>query len=149
MRADRLVNIMILLQTRGKMTTAALSQTVGVSRRTILRDVVALSTAGVPIYTEGGHGGGITLDENYRTNLTGLHEAEIRTLFIAGSTSVPKELQLENAAQSSLLKLTASLPLQHQKVAQHIRQRILIDPAWWWRRRRIARFLEHTPASSL
>ena len=53
MRADRLLGIMMLLQNRGKMVTAVLARELGVSRRTILRDIDALSIAGIPIWAEG------------------------------------------------------------------------------------------------
>lgn len=85
MRADRLLSIIMLLQRRGKVTASALAKELEVSRRTILRDVEALSMAGIPIYADGGHGGGIALDENYRTTLTGLKETELHTLFIGSN----------------------------------------------------------------
>ena len=132
MRADRLLAIMLLLQTRGKLTAETLAEELEVSRRTILRDIEALSISGVPIYAEGGHGGGIALDEGYRTNLTGLHEEEARTLFLASNEQLLKQLKLGEAAERTLLKLTAALPTRHQAAVQHIRQRILIDPTWWW-----------------
>jgi predicted DNA-binding transcriptional regulator YafY len=68
MRADRLVAIVLLLQTRKKLTARALATRLEVSPRTILRDVEALSIAGIPIYANGGRGGGIALDENYRVS---------------------------------------------------------------------------------
>jgi predicted DNA-binding transcriptional regulator YafY len=142
MRADRLLAIMLLLQTRGKMKAESLAQELGVSRRTILRDIEALSISGVPIYAEGGHGGGIALDEGYRTNLTGLQEEEARTLFLASNESLLKQLKLGEAAERTLLKLTAALPTRHQEAVQHIRQRILIDPAWWWQDSQPPRFWE-------
>lgn len=132
MRADRLISMMMLLQTRGKMTANVLANELEVSRRTILRDVEALSIAGIPIYTDGGHGGGITLDENYRTKLTGLNEAEIQTLFLAGNNQLLKEVGLGEAADRTLRKLFASLPARHQPSVDYIRQRIYIDPVWWW-----------------
>jgi len=132
MRADRLVSITLLLQTRGKMTMQALAHELGVSRRTILRDVDALSLVGIPVYTDGGHGGGVALDEHYRTTLTGLGEAEIRALFISTSSSLLDELGLGEAAERSLLKLLAALPAPQQPSVEHIRQRIYIDPPWWW-----------------
>jgi len=131
-RADRLLSIMMLLQTRGKMRAQVLADELQVSMRTVLRDVDALSLAGVPIYAEGGHGGGIALDENYRTTLTGLKEDEIRTLFIAGNTKLLHEIGLGNAAESSLLKLSAALPARHQSAVDQVRQRLYIDPVWWW-----------------
>ena len=132
MRADRLLGLILLLQTRGKMTAEALADELEVSRRTILRDVDALSFLGVPIYTEGGHGGGISLDEHYRTSLTGLHEEEVRALFITSSAGLLREVGLGEAAERTLLKLTAALPAQHQPSVTHIRQLLLIDPTWWW-----------------
>jgi predicted DNA-binding transcriptional regulator YafY len=132
MRADRLLSIMMLLQTRGKMTASALSDELEVSPRTILRDIDALSAAGVPIYAEGGHGGGIALDENYRTTLTGLTKAEVRTLFVSGNASLLQDIGLGDAVQSTLRKLSAALPESHQPVVEHVRQRIYIDPVWWW-----------------
>jgi biotin operon repressor len=69
MRADRLLSIILLLQTRGKMTAKALAEKLEVSRRTILRDITALSSSGVPVYSEGGHGGGIALVEEFKVCL--------------------------------------------------------------------------------
>lgn len=132
MRADRLLTIMLLLQTRGTMTAQSLADELEVSRRTILRDVNALSTAGVPVYTEGGHGGGISLDEQYRNTLAAMQDKEIRTLFIGDNVELLREIGLGEAAQSTLLKLRAVLPARHQPSVDHIRQRILIDPVWWW-----------------
>ncbi len=132
MRADRLLSIVMLLQSRGKMTAQALAEELEVSRRTILRDVDALSIAGVPLYTDGGHGGGIALDENYRVSLTGLKEAEVRSLFIASNADLLHDIGLGDAAESTLRKLFAALPAPHQPSVDHIRQRILIDPVWWW-----------------
>jgi predicted DNA-binding transcriptional regulator YafY len=132
MRADRLLAMMLRLQARGKTTTQALADELGVSRRTILRDVDALSTAGVPIYAEGGHGGGVGLDENYRVSLNGLNEAEVRALFISGTSRLLDDLGLGDAAENSMLKLFGALPTLHQKAVEHVRQRVYIDPVWWW-----------------
>ncbi len=132
MRADRLLSIILLLQRQGKMTSQALADQLGVSRRTILRDLDALSTANVPVYSDGGHGGGVALDENYRTTLTGLAEAEIRALFIGSSSGLLDQLGLGEAAERTQLKLFAALPKPHQPSVDHIRQRIYIDPLWWW-----------------
>lgn len=132
MRADRLIQIIMLLQTRGKMTTQTLADELDVSRRTILRDVDALSISGIPIYADGGHGGGVALDENYRSRLTGLKELEALTLFVTDNSRSFGELGLSDAARSSLLKLLATLPTQHRNTVDVMRQRILIDPDWWF-----------------
>ena len=89
MRADRLLSLLMLLQTRGQMTARELSIELEVSERTIYRDIVALSAAGIPVYGEPGREGGYTLLEGYRTSLTGLTEGEIRALFML---SIPAPL---------------------------------------------------------
>ena len=132
MRADRLLNIMMLLQTRGKLTTQALADGLEISRRTVLRDIEALSIAGVPIYTESGHGGGIYLDEKYRVSLTGLQEAELRSLFVSTMPGPLADIGLGLAAESSLLKLFAALPTAHQGEVERMRQRMHLDPTGWW-----------------
>jgi predicted DNA-binding transcriptional regulator YafY len=124
--------LILLLQTRGKMTARALSEELGVSRRTILRDIDALSLSGIPVYSEGGHGGGIALDEQYRTTLTGLNRFEVQSLFIANNNQALHDVGLGDAAQSLLMKLLAALPRAHHSTADHIRQRLMIDPTWWW-----------------
>ena len=61
MRASRLLHILLLLQNRGRMTSTSLAKEVEVSVRTILRDVDAMTEAGLPIVVHRGNGGGIEL----------------------------------------------------------------------------------------
>jgi predicted DNA-binding transcriptional regulator YafY len=121
-----------LLQTRGKMTAKALAEELEVSRRTILRDIAALSFSGVPVYSEGGHGGGIALVEEYRTTLTGLNTLEVQSLFVANNNEALRDVGLGDAGERLLLKLLAALPNTQHSTADHIRQRLMIDPTWWW-----------------
>jgi len=132
MRADRLLSIILLLQIRGKMTAKTLAEELGVSRRTILRDITALSFSGVPVYSEGGHGGGIALVEEYRTTLTGLNKFEVQSLFVANNNDALRDVGLGDAGERLLLKLLAALPNTQHSTADHIRQRLMIDPTWWW-----------------
>jgi predicted DNA-binding transcriptional regulator YafY len=124
--------LILLLQTRGKMTTKALAEELGVSQRTILRDVSVLSSSGIPVYSEGGHGGGVALIEEYRTSLTGLDKFEVQSMFVANASHALEDVGLGNASERLLLKLMAALPKTHHSTADHIRQRLLIDPTWWW-----------------
>lgn len=132
MRADRLLSIMLLLQSKGQMTAADLADKLAVSERTIYRDVDALSLAGIPVYAQGGRGGGIALEENYRISLTGLNKAEIQSLFVSGSSAPLSDLGLEQANENTLLKLLAALPSLHRMEAERVRQRIYIDPIGWF-----------------
>jgi predicted DNA-binding transcriptional regulator YafY len=132
MRADRLVAIVLLLQAQRKLTAQALAAKLEVSPRTILRDVEAISRAGIPIYSNGGRGGGIALDENYRVTLTGLKESELHTFFISGNVQLLRDIGLGDAAENALLKLSAAAPTRYQPSIEFMRQRIYIDPIWWW-----------------
>ena len=131
MRADRLISIVMLLQTHEKMTADELSQELEVSTRTIYRDVTALNIAGIPIYTDRGPGGGISLIESYRTTLTGMSEAEARALFTLSIPQSLVELGMGNTLKSALLKLSAALPPGQQATQIHTQQRIYLDSTSW------------------
>ncbi len=122
----------MLLQTRGQMTAQELADRLEVSPRTIYRDLDALSGAGVPVYAERGPQGGVSLLENYRTNLTGLSEGEVRALFMLTVPGLLEDLGAGDAAEQALLKLTAALPAPFQKDVEMIRQRVHLDPAAWF-----------------
>lgn len=129
MRADRLLSIMLLLQVGRRQTAGELARRLAVSARTIHRDMEALSGAGVPVVAERGTGGGWQLLEEYRTNLTGLSEAEVRTLFLVAPTRPFADLGLAGVAEGALIKLLAALPQRRQPGATDVRQRIHIDVA--------------------
>ena len=61
MRASRLVGLLGLLQAQGRMTTRQLAAELEVSSRTVLRDIEALSSAGIPVYATRGRRGGFEL----------------------------------------------------------------------------------------
>jgi predicted DNA-binding transcriptional regulator YafY len=131
MRADRLVSILLLLQVHQRMTVNELAKRLEVSRRTIYRDMEALSTAGIPITAERGAQGGWFLLEGYQTNLTGLSEAEISTLFFPRAASLLADLGLQKAADSALIKVLAALPAMQRHDAEDIFQRIYVDASGW------------------
>lgn len=135
MRADRLISILLLLQARGRLTAGELSEQLEVSERTIYRDLEALGIAGVPIYSEHGPGGGYALLDSYRTTLTGLNEAEVRTLFLSGVYGPLADLGLADALEVALLKLSAALPEAQQRRAERMRQRIHLDAIPWFQTR--------------
>lgn len=127
MRADRLLSLLMLLQIRGKMTAQDLATELEVSERTVYRDIEALSTAGVPVYAERGPGGGCSLLEPYRTDLTGLTENELRALFLLSIPTTLSELGLDQGVKAALLKLRASLVPNRRENETWVRQRLYID----------------------
>ncbi|GCE47712.1 WYL domain-containing protein [Thermosporothrix hazakensis] len=129
MRADRLLSILMLLQSKGRMTAQELAQRLEVSERTIYRDLEALDTAGVPIYTERGPGGGISLIGGYQTRLTGLTTPEIRALFLAAKAVPLDTLGLEQARDSAMLKLAAALPHPSRAEAEQAHRYFHLDTA--------------------
>ena len=131
MRADRLISIVLLLQANGRMTAETLATRLEVSQRTILRDMDALSTAGVPVVAERGTGGGWRLIDGYETKLTGLTPAEIRSLFLARPPALLAELGIKEAADAAWLKLRAALPVGVREQAEFVRQRLLVDSRNW------------------
>ncbi len=131
MRADRLIAILMLLQTHPRLTARAMAEKLEVTERTIHRDMLALSAAGIPVVAERGVHGGWSLLDDYKTNLTGLNESEVHALFLAATPRVMADLGLEKASQAALLKLLAALPKFNRHQVEDIRQRILIDTAGW------------------
>jgi predicted DNA-binding transcriptional regulator YafY len=131
MRADRLLSLLMLLQVHRRITARELSRRLEVSERTIHRDMEALCMAGIPVLAERGVGGGWSLLEEYRTNLTGLTESEIQSLFLARPSSLLADLGLRKASEAALLKLSTVLPVMHRQDAEYVSQRIHIDATSW------------------
>ena len=132
MRADRLLSLMMLLQTRRQMTAEELADELEVSKRTIYRDIDALSVAGVPVYANGGPGGGYALLDSYRTTLTGLNKDEIRALFMLTIPGPISDLGVSQQLKAAILKLTSSFAGDYYEHVDYLRQRLHLDAASWF-----------------
>jgi predicted DNA-binding transcriptional regulator YafY len=121
----------MLLQSRGRMTARELSSELEVSERTIYRDVVALSAAGIPLYTTDGPGGGISLIEDYQTDFTGLLPAELQALAVLEVPEPLIRLGIGGQLKAALLKLTAAAPAFARSRQDVARRRIHLDAAAW------------------
>jgi predicted DNA-binding transcriptional regulator YafY len=130
MKADRLVSLLLLLQSASRRTARELARTLEVSERTIYRDVDALCVSGVPVLTERGAEGGISLAEGYRKALMHFGDDEIRALFISGS-SVLSDLGLGANLDRALEKLRGGLSDIQRRAAEKVRGRIFIDQRRW------------------
>lgn len=114
MRAARLLRILLILQNRGRTSAGLLAAELEVSRRTVLRDVDALTEAGLPVVAYPGKGGGIELAFDYRTRLTGLdaEEAEAMGVLLASPPQALSDLGLGAAAFRATAKVWEAFPDQ-------------------------------------
>ncbi len=128
MRADRLVSLVLLLRQRGQMTASTLARELEVSTRTVLRDIEALSSAGVPVYAERGRHGGFALLPGFQTELTGLNHEEALALLVAGSRRGAQAFGLGGALASAMRKVVDALPESYRATAAGAARRLLVDP---------------------
>jgi predicted DNA-binding transcriptional regulator YafY len=128
-RADRLLSILLLLQAHGRMSAGDLAERLEVSRRTIYRDLDALSGSGVPVVTERGPNGGTYLLGGYRTDLTGLTEVELEALLAFGGQGPAADLGLGPQLDQASRKLAvAAGPAR----AGRLQERVLVDGERWF-----------------
>jgi len=135
MRADRLLSILLLLQMHARLTARQLAKRLEVSERTILRDMEALGIAGVPVIAERGVGGGWSLLDGYKTNISGLNDHEVQALFATRPSKLLADLRLDKASDAALVKLLSVLPAVNRRGAELAWQRIHIDVSGWNRSR--------------
>jgi predicted DNA-binding transcriptional regulator YafY len=131
-RASRLFTMVLLLQARGAMTAAELAGEVGVSERTVYRDITALAAAGVPVYAEQGRLGGYRLVDGYRTRLTGLSRVEAEALFLLGLYGPARDMGLGDVLATAQLKVSAALPAGLRDAAAQAAQRFYLDVPGWF-----------------
>lgn len=132
----------MLLQLRGRASASVLARELGVTIRTIYRDIDQLGEAGVPVYAEPGRAGGFALVDGYRTRLTGLSDREAEALLLGGVGRAAAELGMAPEAMAARLKMLASLPPGASASADRIATRFHLDPLGWYRR---AESLESLP----
>lgn len=132
MRAARLIRMVLLLQAQRSMTAAELATELEVSERTVGRDVLALSEAGVPVYADRGRTGGYRLIGGYRTRLTGLGRTEAEALFLSGVPSALREMGVADAASAARLKVSAALVPELADAQETAAQRFHLDAPGWW-----------------
>lgn len=132
MRAARLIKMVLLLQSRPSMTAAELARELEVSERTITRDALALSEAGVPVYADRGRAGGYRLIGGYRTRLTGLARSEAEALFLSGVPGALREMGLDDAASAARLKVSAALAPSLRDAPTSAARRFHLDAPGWY-----------------
>jgi predicted DNA-binding transcriptional regulator YafY len=131
-RADRLLGLLLVLQVKGKTTARALAGELGVSVRTIYRDLEALGAAGVPVWAEGGPGGGCQLIEGYRSPLVGITADDAIALLATSSPAAVAGSSLSGEVTTAHLTLLAALPAGTRRHVVAQTAKFHVDaPAWF------------------
>lgn len=130
MRADRLIALLLFLQSRGRVTASQVAAELEVSLATARRDLEALSASGIPIYVQPGRGGGWQLIGGARTNLSGLSGNESRALFWMLGTAGLASPETRVATR----KLIQALPQSLRAEAERLGTSIHYDHAAWGER---------------
>lgn len=133
MRSSRLIALIMLCRSRSTWTAAQLADELGVSVRTIYRDVAALQQIGVPLWTEPGPGGGVRLLPGW-TALDNLTGDEAAALALSGVPTAVADLGLGAVAMSARLKVRSTLPADLRARAERAEARFLLDAPGWFRR---------------
>jgi len=130
MKSERLLAMLLLLQSKGRLPAREIADSLEVSERTVYRDLDSLSAAGVPVHAERGARGGIVLADGYRRALTQFREDEIRALFVSAGDNLA-DIGLGENLSRALEKLIGALPDAQRRAAEHARRRIRFDPRRW------------------
>jgi predicted DNA-binding transcriptional regulator YafY len=142
-KTERLVAISLLLQARGKMTARRLADILGVSTRTIYRDIMSLSLAHVPVSMDYGPGGGYYLPEGYHFESALFTREEAVSLVLSADMAGNYSLFAgDDGLHRALFKLEAALPEEYRGDVQAARERILIDRTAWYSSATPPSFLE-------
>lgn len=131
MRADRLLQLAALLRQHGRLSAAELARRLEVTPRTIVRDIEALSAAGVPVSAERGRAGGYSLVPGFRPEPEALDADEVGALFVAGGAEVAGALGMGEQFGRALRKLASGMPARHLDRVGGLLDRIVIDPHGW------------------
>jgi predicted DNA-binding transcriptional regulator YafY len=129
-KSDRLIAVLLALQSAGKQSATSLAERLEVSVRTIYRDVDALSAAGVPVYAERGSHGGIVLADSYRDALSRFDENEVRALFVSSDDALA-DIGLTGGHRSALDKLARAMPSRARETLGATRGRVHVDSRRW------------------
>ena len=116
-----------LLRGRETTTVRDLADELGVSRRTLLRDLATLRERGMPIDGEAGPGGGVRLDRDRGLATVHLSLSEIVSIWLAARLSrAASDLPWGEAANSGMTKLLTSLPESKARTLRMLCRRVIV-----------------------
>lgn len=128
-RTVRVLELVEQLRGREAVTVSTLAAALGVSRRTVLRDLATLRGRGLPILGESGPGGGVRLEAERGVTAVHLGVGEVVSLWLAARLSrAASDLPWSGSARSGLAKLLASLPRQRARELRALCRRVIVGP---------------------
>ncbi len=116
-----------LLRSREATTVGDLADQMGVSRRTLLRDLASLRERGLPITGEAGPGGGVRLEGDRGLAAVHLSISEVVAIWLGARLSqAASDLPWGDAASSALSKLLGSLPAPKARALRALCRRVIV-----------------------
>jgi len=126
-RAERILQLTDMLRGRETTTVSDLAVELGISRRTLLRDLASLRDRGMPIVGEAGPGGGVRLDGDHGRTTVHFSIAEIVALWLGARLSrSATDLPWGHAADSGMSKLIGSLPTTKARALRALCRRVIV-----------------------
>lgn len=130
MKTERLLGILLLLQSQKILTAKKLAEIFEVSLRTIYRDINSLCLAKVPVIALPGPEGGYSLMEGYKINPSLFTSEEAISLFLGGS--VIEQVGPKRAVRQALIKIESILPEEYKEEIREAQRSILFDMTSWF-----------------
>lgn len=140
MRADRLLSIILCLQTENMMSAKKLAEKLEVSERTIYRDIDALNYSGFPVYALRGSHGGFALDKHFHIDLSDIPFPEFKNLLLNRAPGPLADLGMNSGRL--IHKLMMHLPDRWRTEADQFRNSFYLDPGGWFSRHEAVPFLK-------
>lgn len=111
MKLDRMIGILSILLQKEKVTAPYLAEKFEVSRRTINRDIEALCMAGIPLVTEPGQNGGVSIMEGFSIDRTLFTSSDMQAILaglrgldsVSGTNRYLQLMEKLSAGTSNLL----------------------------------------------
>jgi predicted DNA-binding transcriptional regulator YafY len=142
-RLHRLIAILLLLESRGRLKARELADALEVSERTIHRDIEILCAAGIPVEAAAGPAGGFRLVDGYTAHLPQVRQDEAVGLFLHGIGMNPVEQQEAYIdLQAALGRLESRLPERYRGDVRAAQKRFYFDPTPWWEGVLVSTYLE-------
>ncbi len=136
----RSFDLLTALKSRPRWTAGELARELGVSVRTVLRDLDALEARGVALQRTTGPGGGVALRTESRALSPMLSVEELKAL---AGLAVPSALREWSApVKRALQKLAAALPAGQRAELDRAKNRIHVDAAGWFQEPEQVKYLE-------